>query len=505
MRYLLILLALSAVLSPASCEAGSRGSALRFKTGVSGQTSRDWKGETIYFILTDRFEDGDKTNNQGTRPGDIKRYHGGDIQGIINRLDYLQGLGVTTLWVSPCMANQKEFLDSDGYHGYWVLDFFRTDEHQGTLEKFVEMVREAHRRGLRVLLDMPLNSLAWEHPFYRDPKKHGWFHHKGDIVDWNDPVQCEEGSLFGLPDLAHENDDTARWLIDASLWWARKAGVDGFRLDAVKHVPPSFWTRYCAAMHENLGREFFLLGEDFDGRPSHVGAYCASGMDSLFDFPLCFAAREAFARGDGIRRIAECLAEGDRIYRNPSMMSLMLENHDMSRFITEAGLRSEEKLKLALTFLFTIHRIPTVYYGLEVGMAGRFSVKDGPWNRGDMEWGKSPDILNCFTLLSHLRLARTELREGRFAELLADDEVYAYARFTDGPRERESVVVLNNGENEARRTVTLRAGSPIKDGTVLRDALSGETVEVRESRIDVRLEGKGARVFLAPERNGQGR
>ena len=158
----------------------------------------DWRDESIYFVLTDRFEDGEASNNEGVDKGNLVKYHGGDIQGLINKLDYIKGLGMSTIWLTPVMDNQDEFIDCAGYHGYWPIDFNKVDEHLGDMKKFEEFVEKAHKKDMKVLLDIPLNHTAWQHPFNMDPEKQDWFHHNGDVTDWNDQWQVENCSMYGL-------------------------------------------------------------------------------------------------------------------------------------------------------------------------------------------------------------------------------------------------------------------------------------------------------------------
>jgi len=452
----------------------------------------NWKDDVIYFVMTDRFYNGDKTNDFGVDPANLDKYHGGDLQGLIDKLDYVKDLGATALWITPVMDNQNEFLKTQGYHGYWPIDFYNTDEHLGTIEKFKEFVDKAHQKGLKVILDMPLNHVAWEHHWVKDPKKQGWLHHEGDIKDWNDPYSLEHGALFGLPDIAQENPEAARYLIDMSKWWIDKTGVDGFRLDAVKHIPRDFWRQYCKEIKEHAGPGFFIIGEDMHGDPNHVVSYQKDGMPSLFDMPLYFTTIDTFARGGSMRALAGRMEETNRRYENPAVMSAILDNHDFSRFLTLAGDRGKDKLRLALAFLMTVNRIPTVFYGTEVGMEGKHDITAPPENRKDMEWGKDPELLSYFKTLTSIRKEHSALSEGAFLEMWQDDKVFAYDR-QDG--KEEVIVVLNNGDGDEYREIPLRAESRITEGTVLQNLLGGDTVKGEGGKIRVSMRGKEPKVF----------
>ncbi|HPZ09917.1 MAG TPA: alpha-amylase family glycosyl hydrolase, partial [Candidatus Eremiobacteraeota bacterium] len=219
---------------------------------------QDWRNESIYFILTDRFQDGDTTNNFDVNKKDLTKYHGGDLQGVIDKLDYIKDLGMSTVWITPTMANQDLFIDSAGYHGYWPVDFFKMDKHLGDMDKFKELINKAHEKGMKIILDIPLNHVAWEHPWTGDPSKQSWLHHNGDVKDWNDPWQVENCSMYGLPDLAQENPEVSKHLTDMAKWWIDQTGIDGFRLDAIKHVPLSFWSQFAKDIHAHAGQDFLL-------------------------------------------------------------------------------------------------------------------------------------------------------------------------------------------------------------------------------------------------------
>jgi alpha-amylase len=455
------------------------------------QRKKEWQKESIYFVLTDRFNDADKTNNQGVDKTSLKRYHGGDLQGVIDKLDYIKGLGMTAVWITPTMLNQKEFFDSDGYHGYWPVDFFKVDPHVGDTAKFDELIAKAHEKGLKIILDIPLNHVAWEHPYYKDPSKHNWFHHIGDIKDWNDPYQMENGSLFGLPDLAQENPDVEKYLIDVAKFWIDK-GIDGFRLDAVKNVPVSFWAKFDREVHKYAGDGFLLVGEVFDGDPAKLSKYAREDMDSMFDYPLYFTMKDVFANDGSMRTLAWRVENTNKEYPHPELMAMFLDNHDTIRFLTAMG-GNKDKFRLALAFLMTMNRIPTVYYGTEVGMEGSADIMGDLAMRKDMEWDKDPELLKYFKTLTSVRNSSKALQQGRLLEMWQDDKVFVFDRKAD---KDEAIVVLNNGWDRQVRDIPLRAESELRDGAVLKDAITGRTVTVQNRRVHVEMDGKKPLILL---------
>ncbi len=450
-----------------------------------------WRNDIIYFLMTDRFADGDKTNNMDVNKDHPKMYHGGDLQGVIDNLDYIKDTGATAIWITPPMKNQTEFFDTQGYHGYWPLDFYDTDKHVGSMEKFDELIDKAHSKGMKIVLDIPLNHVAWEHELYKDGKHDDWFHHIGDIKDFDDPYQAENGSLFGLPDLAQEKPEVYDYLLKASKFWVDK-GIDGFRLDAVKNVGKDFWNKFSHEIHDYAGDDFYLVGECFDGEPNKLNQYQHNDMDGLFDYPLHFTMVDTFAKDGSMRNLANRLAECDSKYDHPETMSVFLDNHDTPRFLHEAN-GDKNKLKIALAFAMTTNRIPTIYYGTEVAMDGGCDIMGDIQNRNDMEWNKDPEMLSYYKTLTSARQNNEALRTGRQLEMWQDDKVLAYGRISEN---QEAVVVLNNGYEKAERDIPIHADSSIKDGTVLKDAITGEKVVVKDGKIHASIDPKRAGIFI---------
>jgi len=300
--------------------------------------------------------------------------------------------------------------------------------------------------------------------------------------------------MYGLPDLAQENPEVSKALIDMAKWWIDQTGIDGFRLDAIKHVPLSFWSQFSKEIHGHAGKDFLLVGECFDGNPEKLNSYQKNDMNALFDLPLFFTETNVFGHDGSMRDLANQVANLNRTYQNPDMMSAIIDNHDTKRFLTEAG-GDKNKLKLALSFIMTVNRIPTIYYGTEVGMNGdveQLGVR-GPENRKDMEWDKDPDMLNYFKQVSSIRNNNVALTKGAMMEMWQDDKIYSYSRMHP---DQEAIVVLNNAYDTQQRDIPLRAESKIKDGTVLKDLMSGEKVTVRGGKIHVDPGGKKAQIFV---------
>ena len=456
-----------------------------------------WGPQVIYFPLTDRFNDGDPSNNMGCDKADPRGYHGGDLQGIIDKLDYLDDLGVTTLWLAPLYDNVDRAGDGvhdwgSGYHGYWIQDHYKVEEHQGDMGKVKELVGKAHEKGMKVVLDTVLNHTAPGHQWTQDPSKQDWFHHNGGIQNWENPWELANRDVCGLPDLNQSNPDTYKFLLDNTLWWIRETGADGIRLDAVKHIDHEFWQKFSADIKAEMGDDFMVLGEVLHGDPNVQASYQRDGLSSLFDMPLYYTMKETFAQDGSCRKLAARFGE-DCKYDQPGQMVTLLDNHDFERFLESAkGYRSHDKLMLGMDMIMTCRGIPSIYYGTETGLEGA----NDPYNRGDMNFGENGHITDHLKKLTSTRAGLPALQTGSQMEMWVDDQIYGFCRRQDG---QEVISIVNNDYSGQTRDIPLREGSPIQEGETLVDALTGEKFQVKNGRVNVYIPDKKGRI-LVPEK-----
>jgi alpha-amylase len=455
---------------------------------TTGSTS--WhKDQVIYFPLTDRFQDGDPTNNFQVDRDHSAGFWGGDLKGLTDKLDYIKSLGATSIWVSPMADNTNEVHMGDyhgyGHHGYWIRDHYGVEEHQGNLADAKNLVKEAHDRDMKVILDVVLNHVGPDHTWNDDPAKKEWFHNEGGIDNWDDPRRVERGDLGGLPDLDQSNPDTYKYLMDNTLWWIKETGADGIRLDAVKHIGKDFWSKFVPEVKERSGKEdLFIMGEVFHGDPNVVADYQRKGVENVFDLPLYYTMRETLGQGESFRKIGKRLAE-DGAYPNPHGLVTVLENHDLPRFLSNAKEsfpgEGEKRLKQALAFQMTVRGVPSMYYGTESGFDGGHD----PHNREMMDFEAEPDIRRHVQQLTYVRNYSEALRQGGQQEMWQDDDVYAFSRATDS---EEVIAVFHNGYSDGHRQIPLREGSRFGNGQVLVDALSGREFQVQDGKLNVSLE-----------------
>jgi glycosidase len=496
--------------------------------------------DVVYLIMIDRFSDGDKTNNDPPQSkglydrGNKFYYHGGDLQGVIDHLPYLKDLGVTALWLTPWYDNYdhlnevelKDGKPSTGFHGYNPQDFYKVEEHFGTLAKLRELVDEAHRSGIKIIQDEVANHTGPYHSWVADPPTPTWFngtkerHLKNVFQTWvlHDPRPVEDlrrATMEGwfldfLPDLNQNDPEVARYLIQNTLWWIGVTGLDGIRMDTWQYVPNTFWHNWTAALKREYPN-FTVVGEVKDGDVVHTSYFqggqvrdgADSGLDSLLDFPLFYPIRHAFAEGKKLDEVPKTLAK-DYLYTNPNILVTLLGGHDDGRFMSEEG-ATIAGLKLANAFVITTRGVPQLYYGDEIAMTGA----DEPTTRGDFPGGFPVDKRNAFSRdgrtrdeedlfeyirkLTHLHAELEPLKSGTLVNLYVSDQQYAYGRTT---KDGVVVVAINNDTKPA--VITFKVPTPgLADGTRLTDRLGvSKDLQVENGKVNVSLPSRSASIFV---------
>jgi glycosidase len=498
--------------------------------------------DVIYFLIPDRFADGDQSNNNPAKsPGLLDRskgrhYHGGDLQGVINHLDYIKSLGATAIWTTPVYDNNDRFdtkevyenvPETTGYHGYGAVDFYAVEERLGDMVKLREFVRIAQSKGFKVIQDQIANHTGPYHVWANDPPTPTWWngtvenHLSNNWQKWTTmnpraTFQTQKRNLDGwfidiLPDFNQNDPEVEKYLIQNTLWWVEMAGFDSIRMDTLPHVPRSFWLRWMAAIkreYPNLN----VMGELYDGDPALLSYFqkgkrghdgIDTGIDTLYDFGLFYQIRNAFGQGKNIREISQMFSK-DWLYPNPDVLVTFLGVHDMPRFMNEPG-ATIEGLKLAQTLIMTSRGTPLLYYGDELAMPGG----NDPDNRRDFPGGfageprsafspqgrtiQENEVWNHLAKLGVLRRELEPLRRGKTLDLYDADQQMAYARAT----EKEAVIVVfNNDSKKAEVQFDLTDVKPIPANAILIDRL-GKVADVRiENRtMKINMPARTASIF----------
>lgn len=438
--------------------------------------------DIIYFIMTDRFFDGDASNNEAVNRDDLLAYHGGDIRGIIKKLDYIADLGATTIWITPVAENEE-----GGYHGYWTKDFYKVDPRLGTMEDLKELVIEAHNRDIKVILDYVVNHTGYNSPWLKDEKHKSWFNPPSSIKNWYDQKQVEEGWLAGLPDLNHNLPEVRNYFVKNALWWIAETGIDGMRIDTVKHVPKVFWIDFIDAIKEEYP-EFYLIGEVWHDDVNYLQQYKELGFDGLANFPLYNGIRNTFIPTGKTYHLMNAI-ENDKKLSNPYMNGIFMDNHDTVRHISAAGGQGFMYYKQALAFIMTYPAIPVIYYGTEIAMEGA----GDPDNRRFMEWEgtESSEALDFYLSLVELRKANPALKKGDFRVLQEDTYYASYGRSF----EEDSVIVAFNLEaKENKITIVI----PYGERNYI-NYLSGEAHNVIDGVLQLQLPPAGLIILVSKQ------
>lgn len=472
----------------------------------------DMTGDVIYQLITDRFYDGDTSNNNPTAaPNEYSSSHsnwqlywGGDFAGVTAKIQYLADLGVGAIWISPPVENinvpvvDSSGASSAGYHGYWGMDYFVPDPHFGSWAAFDAMVAAAHAHGIKVVMDWAANDTSPEdtaNPSYAadgalkqngstlaeyDNDPSGYFHHNGGVSNYEDPYQAEYENLFNLADLAQENPAVTTYLENAVNTWLSH-GVDGIRMDAVKHMPGGFVKSYMD--HVYSGHSVFVFGEWADPSSASMWGdevkFANTDGASLENFDLNSSLRDVFASGASMSELDSTISREESSFTWPNQMVDFVDNQDESRFLSVDD--NTTLLDEATVVDMTAPGIPSIYYGDEQYLHndstnGSQQVGGDPYNRPMMNsFSENTKDFGIVKALAGLRKGNPALRYGSSTERWINSDVYVYERKFYG---NVVLVAVNKGGSDytlSNLHTALPAGSY---PDVLNNSLGGGTLTV---------------------------
>jgi len=491
---------------------------------ASGPLDFGFDEARIYFILTDRFFNGDPSNDNPNGEHDDKShpetYHGGDLKGITAKLDYLKELGINTIWMTPIVDNIDHNVGYGqpwgyqyGYHGYWAKDFTKLDEHLGELSDLHELIEEAHDRGIKIMVDVVLNHAGYGlKP--GDTNTHGLpnFPTDADRARFAGMIRTNPGfddttmELAGLPDFITEDPAVRAQIIAWQTDWLEKARtprgdtIDYFRVDTVKHVDGTTLRAFKNALTLK-DPNFKLIGESWGDSADNVLGLLRSGqMDALLDFSFKGIALNLV--NGNIDAAEAALESRNAKIDNTATVGQFLSSHDEDGFLSELVGGDEGKLKVAAALQMTVKGQPVIYYGEEIGRSGKnadFGRGIEGTNRSDMPWDQvetKADLLDHYKKLLHIRGKYSGVfAKGSHAKLAGGD-ADGWLFFTRAYGGRTVIVGLNTAESA--KTVTLDV--PFEPGTEVRDEYSGAVRVVdADGRIELELPGRydGGTVILA--------
>ena len=489
------------------------------QTNFEGITTDD----VIYLIMTDRFVDGDASNDnpkdsppEANDRNNPRSFHGGDLRGVINQLPYLKDLGVTALWLTPWYDNwngvnrcDKPWCPNTYYHGYHAIDYYAVEDRFGDLATLRELVQKAHALGIKILQDQVANHVGSRHPWVTDPPLPDWFHgtlaqhqlnkfRNSALLSPHSNQLDFRNTLDGwfsndLPDMNQEQPEVARYEIQNALWWVGMTGIDGIREDTIQYMPRFFIRDLSNALHRQYPK-MWMVGEVFE-RDAAQTAFFIGGhtgwdgidtrLDSVFDFALWNTSLLVFTNRAPVRFLSHQL-KYDALYPDPSKVTVLANNHDTTRFMSLDGATLAGAM-MHTAFVLSVRGIPQLYAGEEIAMEG----KEDPDNRRDFPVAafradgrnaKERKMFDWTRAWIGMRREHPALRSGRMIDLFVDDETYVFARQLGA----ETVVIALNRENK-RKEISVPVGSiGVKDGVTL-TTLIGEMSSVRVVNGEARL------------------
>ena len=490
--------------------------------------------DMMYLIMPDRFANGNPNNDSDDSvtekanralPGGR---HGGDIEGVIKNLDYLQQLGVTALWSTPlCEDNDKGY----SYHTYGQSDVYRIDPRYGSNEDYVRLSAEMKKRGMKLIKDYVTNHWGAEHWMFKDMPTYDWFHQFPGYAQSNyrmttqfdpnasqiDAKYCMDGWFVpSMPDLNQSNPLVLNYITQNAIWWIEYADLDGFRVDTYSYndkIGIAKWTKAITDEypHFNIVGEVWMHDQaqmSYWQKDSPIAAIQSynSNLPSVMDFTLHDAFNSVFNEdnaswNDGMIKVYDNFTN-DFLYPNTNNLLIFAENHDTGR-LNQIYKNDFKKYQLAMTLLATVRGIPQLYYGSEIGMAGDKGKGDadirqdfpGGWagdqNNAFVASGRTAEQNQFFDFTSKLfqwRKNKSVVHFGKMKHYIPENNVYVYFRYD----EKETVMVVINNSAEAKTIKTARFSESINTFTSGKEILTGKTVELKN---EISLEGKSALIL----------
>ncbi len=483
------------------------------------------QSDFIYLVLPDRFSNGDPSNDRFADMADTKAdrsnpflRHGGDLQGIINHMDYFKEMGVTALWLNPIIENDQPLTDEGGamrsaYHGYGFTDHYQVDKRLGGNAAYKKLVEVAHANGIKVVQDAVYNHVGVNHWFIKDLPMKDWLHQWPAYTNTSykdqplvDPyasdidrkVTAEGWFVPFLPDLNQSNPYVGNYLLQHAIWTVENFGIDAWRIDTYMYNDLEFMNRCNTALLEEYPR-LHIFGENWVNSVLNQAYFQRNNLQLSFksnlpgsvDFQLQFAMMDALNQkpgwNEGVQRLYQTLGQ-DYVYEDPTKLVTFLDNHDMDRFLSVVG-EDIQKYRMGITWLLTTRGIPQLYYGTEILMKNFKNPSDAEVRRdfpggfpGDQEnkfvaAGRTQaenDAFNYVKKLATYRKNTPALHSGKLMQYLPENNVYTYFRYDDN----KTIMIISNTGDTAYSLPTNRYSERIKSATKGRNVITDETISV---------------------------
>ncbi len=466
----------------------------------------DWDEAVIYFAVTDRFFDGDASNNDAYGVGDYNTgekggssYHGGDFAGLNQKLDYLKDLGVNTIWITPIVENITEDQHDNktdtatyGYHGYWASDFTKLNKHLGTEQQFKALLDAAHSKGMKIMVDVVLNHAGYgTEKYFNSILTDADGNSISMIRDSNNTISGDDkyDSLSDLPDFVTENKAVTDQLVTWQTEWMSKYSIDYYRVDTVKHVETTTWAAFKNSLTK-VNPDFKMIGEySGAGYANNAGELGTGTMDALLDFDFNDFAQN-FVTGN-ISSVENSLQKRNNAINNTSVMGSFLSSHDEDtlqyKLVNESKISEEEAynlMKVAATLQITAKGQPVLYYGEEIGQGGannwplQTNRRDFGWTELEKQKADSNSIYNHYKTMLAIRNAYTDVfaRGNRSTVAVSDADGYEVISRSYG----NNTLYVGMNVKEAEKEVVIPVAESA--GTVLKNLYDGKTYTVSADR-----------------------
>lgn len=484
-------------------------------------TKDDFHAQIMYFMLVDRFKNGNTANDNPLNRPDVNPkvdYWGGDLAGIQQKVEdgYFKSLGVNTLWISPVSQNPDQpygyYKDKNtkfsGYHGYWPISSSQVDNRFGSNQDFKTLISKSHDNGINVLLDYVANHVHEEHPLYKKHPEYATNLYLPDgsmnVEKWDEQRLTTWFDTF-MPSLDFANPEVVDLMTDSALYWIKEFGLDGFRHDACKHIELEFWRALSLKLKKAYpDKQFYQIGETY-GSPGLISSYLTTGMiDGQFDFNLYDMANNTFAGmgGADLKKVSQIMKTSLNVYGMHHLMGNISGNHDKPRFMAyasgdlkpgedtkaagwfrEIGISDStayDKMFLFHTFNMTIPGIPVIYYGDELGFTGANDPDCRKMMRFD-GWNNREQILrDKVATITKFRNSNPLMIYGDFIELLNDETTWVYARkYFD----KSAIIFINNSPE----TKTIVVDVPTNMNAEVKNSMFGNKTVIEKQKMSVTL------------------
>ncbi len=478
--------------------------------------------DLIYLIFPDRFANGNESNDVDFGMTDtrvlrdsLKTRHGGDIQGIRNKVEYLKELGVTALWINPLLTNDQPW---ESYHGYAATDHYGIDPRFGSLEEYQALVDECHRAGIKVIIDIVFNHVGANHHLIKKLPAKDWIHRwdKFQRTSYREPTLMDPYASEAdkrimtdgwfdhhMPDLNQKNPLLANFLIQNSIWWIEITGIDAYRIDTYAYSDQEFMAKWGRTIKKyypkfNFFGETWVHGTAVQARftqNNKMNGNFSTDLPAVTDFQMYYAINEAITKPqgwtEGLAKLYYNLAQ-DFLYEDPNRNVLFLDNHDLGRYFSMVA-EDFDRWKMGMGWLLTTRGIPMIYYGTEILMTG-FTDPDAKV-RADFPGGWKADAVDKFTArgrtemeneafnyikkLSAFRKTSKALKHGKTTQFVPVDGLYVYFRYTDG----ETVMVLMNSSEKEMTPDMARFAERIGPSTTATNVITGAQLNLESLKI----------------------